>query len=129
MLKEIIYYPFFVHILAFMICRKMLEHYYIHHEIVVSIVEPGEYIHFDLESSIIRCLMCVSSLSIVDQLEIDFNADGCALDKSGSIHIWPIQYRIANIQHTKPIVAGIYKGTQKPMILINSLRKLQILIE
>ncbi|XP_070158764.1 uncharacterized protein [Polyergus mexicanus] len=82
--------------------------------IAVSIVEPGEYIHFDLESSIIRCLMCVSSLSIVDQLEIDFNTDGCALDKSGSIHIWPIQYRIANIQHTKPIVAGIYKGTQKP---------------
>jgi len=47
-------------------------------------------------------------------LEIDFNTDGCTLDKSSSIHIWPIQIRIANIQHAKAIVVGIYKGMQKP---------------
>jgi len=48
-------------------------------------------------------------------LEIDFNTDGCTLDKSGIIHIWPIQIRIANIQHTRPIVVGIYKGMQKSL--------------
>lgn len=36
------------------------------------------------------------------------------MDKSGSIQIWPIQCRIVNIQHAKPIVVGIYKGVQKP---------------
>lgn len=82
--------------------------------VAVSVVEPGEYIHFDLETSIIRSLMYISPSSIADQLIIDFNTDGCALDRSGSIHLWPIQYRIANIQHSKPIVVGIYKGTQKP---------------
>lgn len=56
-----------------------------------------------MENSIIQYLTCVSSVT------------GCALDKSGIIHIWPIQIRIANIQHTKPIVVGIYKGTQKPL--------------
>lgn len=81
---------------------------------IVYRVEPGEYIHFDLEIEIIKCLTNISSAVTVNQLEIDFNTDGCALDKSGSIHIWPIQVRISNLQHTKPIVVGIYKGTQKP---------------
>jgi len=84
-------------------------------DIVVSTVEPGEYIHFDLEESINQCLTRISPIPvIVNHLEIDFNTDGCTLYKSGIIHIWPIQIRIANIQHTRPIVIGIYKGTQKP---------------
>ncbi|KAL6421479.1 hypothetical protein ACFW04_014066 [Cataglyphis niger] len=52
-----------------------------------------------------------------NQLELDFNIDGCSLDKSGSIQIWPIQCRVANIQHAKPIVVGIYKGTHKSIDL------------
>jgi len=85
-------------------------------DIVVSTVEPGEYIHFDLEESINQCLTRISPIPvIVNHLEIDFNTDGCTLYKSGIIHIWPIQIRIANIQHTRPIVIGIYKGTQKPL--------------
>lgn len=47
-------------------------------------------------------------------LELDFSTDGCYLDKSSTIHIWPIQCRIVNVKHTKPIVVGIYKGVQKP---------------
>lgn len=82
--------------------------------VVVSNVEPGEYVHFDLEARIIQCLTSVSSAVNINQLEIDISTDGCALDKSGSIQLWPIQVRIANIQHTRPIVVGIYKGTQKP---------------
>lgn len=74
-------------------------------------VEPGEYVHFDLEVGIIQNL---PNASTINQLEIDFNIDGCSLDKSGSIQIWPIQCRIVNMQHTKPIIVGIYKGAHKP---------------
>lgn len=81
---------------------------------VIFNVEPGEYIHFNLEAKIIQYLMNVPSAIIPNQLQIDINTDGYTLDKSGSIHLWPIQIRIANIQHARPIVIGIYKGTQKP---------------
>lgn len=81
--------------------------------IEISKVEPGEYIHFDLESKIVESLSN-TSLNIVTDLELDFSTDGCNLDKSSTIHIWPIQCRIVNLQHTKPIVVGIYKGAQKP---------------
>lgn len=79
----------------------------------VSTVEPGEYIHFDVESEIIKNLSHVS-LTSINVLELDFNTDGCALDRSGCIHIWPIQCRIVNIEKMKPIVIGIYKGVHKP---------------
>lgn len=74
-------------------------------------VKPGKYIHFDLEVGIIQSL---SNASIVNQLELDFNIDGCSLDKSGSIQIWPIQCKIVNVQHTRPIIVGVYEGAQKP---------------
>ncbi|XP_036141155.1 uncharacterized protein LOC118645023 isoform X1 [Monomorium pharaonis] len=77
-------------------------------------VEPGEYVHFDLEAAIIESL---PNVSIINELELDFNIDGCSLDKSGSIQIWSIQCRIVNLQHiyTKPIIVRInYKGAQKP---------------
>lgn len=77
-------------------------------------VEPGQYIHFNLESPIVENLSNISFVHVVEQLELDFNIDGCYLDKSGNIHLWPIQCKISNIQNTKPIVVGIYKGTQKP---------------
>lgn len=64
--------------------------------IVVSTVEPDKYIHFDLETRIIEYLTHISS-ALVSHLEIDFNTDGCTLDRSGIINIWPIQIKIANI--------------------------------
>lgn len=81
--------------------------------ITISKVEPGEYIHFDVEKKIVENLSN-TSLKSVTELELDFNTDGCNLDKSSTVHIWPIQCRIVNLQHTKPIVVGIYKGTHKP---------------
>ncbi|EFN76992.1 hypothetical protein EAI_00032, partial [Harpegnathos saltator] len=39
---------------------------------------------------------------------------GCTLDRAGTIHIWPIQCRVYNIQQAKPFVVGIYKGAHKP---------------
>lgn len=79
-------------------------------------VQPGEYIHFDVETKIIKNLSHISKsfASTINQLEIDFNTDGCSLDKSGSIQIWPIQCRIANIKHAKPMVVGVYRGPHKP---------------
>jgi len=74
-------------------------------------VEPEEYIHFDLETGIIKNL---SNTSIVNLLELDFNIGGCSLDKSGSIQIWPIQCKIVNVQHARPIIVGVYKDLQKP---------------
>ncbi|XP_026829221.1 uncharacterized protein LOC113562841 [Ooceraea biroi] len=81
---------------------------------VISNVEPGEYIHFDLEAILIENVSVVPFVSTIKELKLDFNTDGCNLDKSGTVHIWPIQCRIVNIQCTKPIVIGIYKGSQKP---------------
>lgn len=81
---------------------------------VMFSVEPGEYIHFDLETGIVDSLSNVSFVPIIKELKLDFNTDGCYLDKSGSNHIWPIQCRVVNIQYAKPIVVGIYKGAQKP---------------
>lgn len=65
--------------------------------VIVLQVEPGEYIHFDIETEIITNLSTISFNERVNELQLDFNTDGCILDKSGSINIWPIQCRIANI--------------------------------
>ncbi|XP_067216803.1 uncharacterized protein [Linepithema humile] len=85
-----------------------------HTRVVVADVEPGEYVHFDLEAGIIQHLSDISIASIVNYLELDFNIDGCTLDKSGCIQIWPIQCRIVNVQCARPIVVGVYKGAHKP---------------
>lgn len=81
---------------------------------IISKVEPGDYIHFDVEARLVENLFDVSYVSTVKELELDFSTDGCNLDRSGIIHIWPIQCRIVNVQRTKPIVVGIYKGPRKP---------------
>jgi len=66
--------------------------------VVVSDVEAGEYVHFDLEAGIVQHLSNISIPSIINYLELDFNVDGCSLDKSDSNQIWLIQCRIVNIQ-------------------------------
>lgn len=83
-------------------------------KVFISTVEPGEYIHFGLEEGIVEVLLQFPITSLPSELEIDFNTDGCNLDKSGNIHIWPIQCKLANIRHTKPIIIGIYRGDTKP---------------
>ncbi|XP_076660386.1 uncharacterized protein LOC143363725 [Halictus rubicundus] len=81
--------------------------------VVTSVVEPGEYVHFDVELKIVKQLSQCSPV-IPGELQLDFHVDGCSLDNSNTIQIWPIQVRIVNILNSKPIVVGIYKGTQKP---------------
>ncbi|XP_032684038.1 uncharacterized protein LOC116850181 [Odontomachus brunneus] len=84
------------------------------HRVVLCTVEPEEYIHFDLEIALVESLCNAPFVSRIGELELDFNTDGCTLDKSGIVQIWPIQCRISNLHNTKPIVVGIYKGAQKP---------------
>lgn len=84
------------------------------HRVLLCTVEPGEYIHFDLETGIVESLLNACFVPVIRELEIDFNTDGCTLDKSATINLWPIQCRLSNVQNVKPIVVGIYKGTQKP---------------
>lgn len=52
----------------------------------ISKVEPGKYIHFDLQKKIIENLSNISLKSITE-LELDFNTDGCNLNKSNIIHL------------------------------------------
>lgn len=56
----------------------------------MSNVEPGQYIHFDLETSLVENLFNSSFVSSMKEIELDFNTDGYSLDKAGIIHIWPI---------------------------------------
>lgn len=79
--------------------------------VVISNVEPGQYIHFDLETGIVESLS--NTATIPTELELDFHTDGCSLDKAGTVHLWPIQCRVCNMEQTKPIIVGIYKGSQK----------------
>lgn len=60
---------------------------------VISKIDLGKYIHFSLGAGIVKILLRLLSVSISHELKIDFNTDGCSLDKSGNIHIWPIQCR------------------------------------
>lgn len=82
-------------------------------QVAISKIEPGEYIHFNIEEKICRVLSRFPVTSFPSSLEIDFSTDGCYLDRSGNIHIWPIQCKLVNIKYTRPIVVGIYKGPTK----------------
>ncbi|XP_066584896.1 uncharacterized protein [Prorops nasuta] len=88
-------------------------------------VEPGEYIHFDLEAKISAYLKTVTLANCPNVLEIDISTDGCNLDRNGIIHLWPIQIRVANINNSKPIIVGVYKGNKKPQ---DSVRFFQYII-
>lgn len=77
-------------------------------------VEPGEYIHFDLEAGLIEYLSNTPFAATPSEIELDFHTDGCALDRAGTVYLWPIQCRVFNIQQGKPIIVGIYKGLEKP---------------
>ncbi|XP_032690466.1 uncharacterized protein LOC116853466, partial [Odontomachus brunneus] len=81
---------------------------------VVSKVEPGEYIYFDLEASLIEYVSNFSLATTLSEIVLDFQIDWCALDRAGTIHLWPIQCRIINIEQAQPIIVGIYKGLEKP---------------
>ncbi|XP_076643554.1 uncharacterized protein LOC143353831 [Halictus rubicundus] len=57
--------------------------------VVTSVVEPGEYVHFDVELEIVKQLSQCSPI-IPGELQLYFHVDGCSLDSSNTIQIWPI---------------------------------------
>ncbi|XP_076298858.1 uncharacterized protein LOC143217965 [Lasioglossum baleicum] len=79
------------------------------------VVEPGKYVHFGVETTIVDYLSSLESLeTIPERLQLDFHVDGCTLAESNTIHLWPIQIKIFNICNSKPLVVGIYEGRTKP---------------
>lgn len=50
-------------------------------KVVISKIHPNEYIHFELEMQITKILLQFPVASLPNQIEIDFNTDGCNLDK------------------------------------------------
>ncbi|XP_074102192.1 uncharacterized protein LOC141529519 [Cotesia typhae] len=91
-------------------CRSLLKTP--RDKIVVKEVAPGEYIHLGLEEMLQSILNRVSLESIPDKLLIDFSTDGAELNKE--IQLWPIQFRVVNLEYDKPELAGVYKGEKKP---------------
>ncbi|XP_076301885.1 uncharacterized protein LOC143220006 [Lasioglossum baleicum] len=81
--------------------------------VTTSVVEPGEYVHFGVESKIIEYL-CETLETIPERLILDFHVDGCTIDTHKKVQLWPIQIRIINMRNSKPMVVGIYKGPNKP---------------
>ncbi|XP_074099562.1 uncharacterized protein LOC141527800 [Cotesia typhae] len=81
-------------------------------KIKVKKIAPGEYIHLGLEVMLQSLLTRVPSESIPYELIIDFSTDGAELNNE--IQLWPIQFRVVNLECNKPELAGIYKGDSKP---------------
>ncbi|XP_074106319.1 uncharacterized protein LOC141532060 [Cotesia typhae] len=75
-------------------------------------IAPGEYIHLGLEVMLKSILNRVAIESIPSELLIDFSTDGAELNKE--IQMWPIQFRVVNLEYDKPELVGMYGGTQKP---------------
>lgn len=81
-------------------------------KIEIKHIAPGEYIHLGLEVMLKSILNRVTIESIPSELLIDFSTDGAELNKE--IQMWPIQFRVVNLEYNKPELVGMYKGTYKP---------------
>ncbi|OXU20566.1 hypothetical protein TSAR_009118 [Trichomalopsis sarcophagae] len=76
-------------------------------------VPPGQYMYIGLEKALIKILnRTPSNLIPINTLLLDFNIDGCELNKK--YEMYPIQVRISNIPQSDAEVIGIYKGRTKP---------------
>ncbi|KAL7292729.1 hypothetical protein TKK_0013851 [Trichogramma kaykai] len=82
------------------------------HKISLTKIGNGVYWHIGLCSSLREHLLLLKNLPNV--LELDLNTDGLSLSRSNPHTYWPIQYRVRNISEFKPLIAGIYKGPDKP---------------
>lgn len=85
--------------------------------IASTLVQPiagGEYLHIGFRSTLLKKLESLPPNTLPEIIEIDFSTDGAQLHHSGGYQFWPIQYRIFNIKDTRPVIAGIFKGKQKP---------------
>lgn len=76
-------------------------------------VPPGQYMHIGFAKVLVKILnRTPTNLIPTNTLLIDFNIDGCELNKK--YEMYPIQLRISNIPESDVEVVGIYKGRTKP---------------
>lgn len=75
---------------------------------VVKRVDPGQYVHFGLKSTLSKLL----DQHRVSHVELQFNIDGLPLFKSSSMQFWPILCSILGFKNVFPV--GIYVGNEKP---------------
>lgn len=74
----------------------------------------GEYLHLGLKYTLIRKLESFPGHRLPKTIEIDFSTDGAQIHNSGTTQFWPIQYRIFNSIDKRPVIAGVFKGKEKP---------------
>lgn len=72
----------------------------------------GEYYHFGLEKSLVRC----NYQFLIDEenVHIDIGIDGLSLAKSSKLKIWPISGAFVNKPNISPFLIGAYKGSSDP---------------
>jgi hypothetical protein len=74
----------------------------------------GEYLHLGFKSTLLRKLENLPQNLLPETIEIDFSIDGAEIHNSGTAQFWPIQYRIFNLSDKRPVIAGVFKGKDKP---------------
>lgn len=77
---------------------------------VIPKIAGGEYLHFGFKQAVLTILRETPFRFIPSILKIDMNVDGASLDSGGTVSVWPIQIRIANIPFSKPEPVGVWKG-------------------
>lgn len=79
-----------------------------------SQVGSGVYWHIGFVKPLQKHLLFYDDDQIPLLLELEFSTDGLSLSKSNPMQFWPLQYRVLNIPGFKPLMIGIYKGSDKP---------------
>jgi len=75
---------------------------------------PGQYLHVGIKDNIVQKLSTLTRHTLPSQIVIDISTDGANIYKSVDFDIWPIQFRINNIEDKRPMIAGLYAGPTKP---------------
>ena len=87
----------------------------------VQVVEPGEYYHFGLSSSLNQVLKFVQIDT--DEVQVQVNVDGLELSRSSTISFWPILCRaLWKTFCSQVFVVGVYCGRSKPSSCSDFLR-------
>jgi len=86
----------------------------VHSTRFIQRIAGGEYLHLGLKCTLIKKLKSLPVHTLPKTIEIDFSTDGVQIHNSNTGQFWPIQYRIYNCVDKRPIIAGIFKGEEKP---------------
>ncbi|CAG9773512.1 unnamed protein product [Ceutorhynchus assimilis] len=84
---------------------------------ILSVVEPGHYIHFGFQKSLLKLLNVFNRKNSkhfeYNTIRLCVNIDGLPISKSSGNQIWPIMINIMDNKDYVEIV-GIYQGNAKP---------------